>query len=241
MRGETAIGGPARGFPSTRWTLFLSAAADPAARQRALEELATEYWKPLYCFARCRGLGVEESKDAVQGFLAQLVERDFPALDPARGRLRSYLRTGLANYLANLHERDAARKRGGGARPARLDFDLAERHLDGAARGPEAAFEREWALGVMERALGALERELERRAGRGRFTVLRRFFQAGEAPDYASAARECGLSLTAFKVFLHRARARFRELVREQVRETVAGPGDEEQELGDLFRALRGP
>ena len=63
-------------FPATRWSLVLAAkdAAAPGAR-KALAELCETYWYPLYAFVRCQGLDPEDASDMVQGFLADLLER----------------------------------------------------------------------------------------------------------------------------------------------------------------------
>ena len=105
MVEETAIGGPAREFPPTRWTLIASSRESAEARRAAMEELLRAYWKPLYTYARRKGLTIEAAKDAIQDFFARLLERDFlSALDPGKGPLRAYLKTSLANHLINRHE-----------------------------------------------------------------------------------------------------------------------------------------
>src|SRR5262245_20324830 len=105
MRDETAIGGASRDFPSTRWSLILSSRGTGEARRAALGELLEAYWRPLYFFARRKGRSVEAAKDAVQGFLAHLLEKDdfLARLDPAKGRFRGYLKTALDHWLVNLH------------------------------------------------------------------------------------------------------------------------------------------
>ena len=238
-RNETAIGGEAREFPPTRWTLILSSRADPEARGRALQELLEIYWKPLYFFARRKGMQIEAAKDAVQGFCIHLLERDFlERLDPARGRFRAYLKTGFENFLRNLHESRTARKRGGGAKTVAVDFDLAERDLAHAPGEADAAFDREWALGVMERALARLRAEFESGGRRGPFDVALKFFGPAEPPTYAAASKESGMSTVRFKAFLHRARARFRQLVREQVSHTLPDAADADAEIAHLRKAL---
>jgi RNA polymerase sigma-70 factor (ECF subfamily) len=117
---------------------------------------------------------------------------------------------------------------------------MAERELADHAEPPEAVYHREWALGVMERALAALRAEYERGRRKGDFATVARFFGLGEAPSYVEAAEACGLTPAQFKASLHRARARFRELVREQVAATVDDEGDVEREMADLVRALAG-
>ncbi len=80
MVQETEMGGPVREFPATRWTLILSTRDRTEASGNAIRELLVDYWKPLYMFARRKGLPPEGAKDAVQGFFLQLLERDFPPL-----------------------------------------------------------------------------------------------------------------------------------------------------------------
>jgi RNA polymerase sigma-70 factor (ECF subfamily) len=236
---ETVIGGAAREFPATRWTLIASSRAGTDARRAALAELLEIYWKPLYFYARRKGMDIEAAKDAVQGFFARLLERDFlERLDPGRGRFRSYLRAAFDNYSANLHESASARKRGGDVLVVPLDFEVAERDLGAAPDAAEAAYDREWALGVMERALARLRKEFEAGARRGSFDVALRFFRPGEPPSYAEAAAACGMGGVQFKAFLHRTRARFRDLLHEEVAHTVPDPADSGAEIEHLLRAL---
>ena len=237
MVEETAIGGAAREFPRTRWTLIASSRGSPEGRRRALEELLASYWKPLYAYARRKGLPIESAKDAVQGFFAVLLEREFPdGLDPSRGSLRGYLKTALSNFLVNEHESAVAQKRGGGRAVVSLDVDVAERGL-GGSEAPEAAFDREWALSVMERVTARLRGEFESGERKGPFDLVQRFLGFGTPPPYAEAAKAAGLSVVQLKALLHRARTRFRELVREEVTDTAGG--DAEAEIGELLRALR--
>jgi RNA polymerase sigma-70 factor (ECF subfamily) len=241
MRDEPAVAGSGQ-FPTTRWTLIATARDDPQARRAALEELLAIYWKPLYCFARRKGLDVEAAQDAVQGLLARLLERDFLArLDPGRGRFRAYLRTAMSHYLINEHERAAAQKRGGAAPVVALDFDVAEHGLEGAPTAPEQAFEREWALGVMERTLVRLRGEFDAGQRRGPFALVAAFFGTGaEPPSYADAAAAHGMSVPQLKAFLHRARVRYRELLREEVGQTVHDPAEIDDEIRALLQALTG-
>lgn len=240
MAEETAIGGGRRVFPQTRWTLIRRVRSDPSAHREELGQLLGDYWKPLYHLGRRKGLSIEAAKDAVQGFLARLLERDFlTSLDPERGRFRSYLRSAFQNYLANLHAHDAAQKRGGNVPTVALDFDLAEAELDATSSDPEAAFDRTWALGVLERALQRLRAEYENGERRGAFEVVLRYFHPlGSGAPYAETAAEFSMTVPQLKSFLHRARARFRCLVREEVSSTLTDPLAADDEISELMRAL---
>jgi RNA polymerase sigma factor (sigma-70 family) len=226
-------------FPTTRWTLILASQRGGEAERAALEQLFAAYWKPVYFFLRRKGLSAEAAEDGVQGFFLHLLERDFlPRLDPARGRFRSYLLRSLENYLVNQHERDSALKRGGRQRFVPLDVAMAERELAAAPEPALQAYEREWALGLMERALVRLRREYEEGRRKGRVDTVVRFFGLDRSPSYAEAAEECGMTVPQFKASLHRARARFREILREEVAATVDDEGEADREIGDLVRAL---
>jgi RNA polymerase sigma-70 factor (ECF subfamily) len=226
-------------FPTTRWTLVLASQKGGEEGRAALEALLSIYWKPLYFYTRRKGLSVESAEDAVQGLFLQLVERDFPArLDAARGRFRSYLLTAMDHYLINQHERESAQKRGGGVPLLPLDAVPAECELATVPEDPVLAFEREWALGLMERALGRLHQEYEQGGRKGRAEAVLRFFRLDGAPTYAEAAAECGMTVSQWKAALHRARGRFRAILREEVMQTVAEDREAEEEMGDLLRLL---
>jgi len=226
-------------FPTTRWTLILASQKDGAAEKAALEQLFATYWKPIYFFLRRKGLGPQAAEDAVQGFFLHLLERDFLVrLDPARGRLRSYLLRALEHYLVNLHERDVALKRGGAYRFIPLDVVLAERELPAAPAPALQAYEREWALGLMERSLCRLRREYDEGKRKGGGETILGFFGLDRAPTYAEAAAECGMSVPQFKATLHRARERFRDILRDEVAATVEDDAEADREIDDLIRAL---
>jgi RNA polymerase sigma factor (sigma-70 family) len=226
-------------FPTTRWTLILSSRDSPEAQRAALETLFATYWKPVYFYLRRKGLAVEAAEDATQGLFLHLMERDvLLRVDPARGRFRSYLLTSVENYLVNEHERASAVKRGGRVRIVPLDTLVAERELPAAPDDPGRAFDREWATGIMERALARLQAEYASGRRKGPAEVFLSFFRLQEAPSYAEAAAACGLTTVQFKAALHRARARFREILHEEIGPTVAADADTEAEMQTLLQAL---
>jgi len=228
-------------FPTTRWTLILASRESPEAQRAALEALLGVYWKPVYFYVRRKGLSVEAAEDAVQGFFLHVIERNvLPRVDPARGRFRSYLLTSLDHWLVNQYEREAAVKRGGRTKIVPLDTLVGERELPALPDDPAGAFDREWATGVMERALSRLRREYEEGKRKGPADVFLTFFRPVDPPSYAEAAAACGLTTAQFKAALHRARERFRDLVREEVAATVGEDNDVETEMRALYEVLAG-
>jgi DNA-directed RNA polymerase specialized sigma24 family protein len=231
-------------FPTTCWSRVVHAAnpADPAARD-ALEGLCRDYWYPLYAFVRRRGVGHHDAGDLVQGFLADLIERrDLAIADPHRGRFRSFLRAGCAHYLGHERDRVRAAVRGGGRWPITIDLALAEERLGREVKHEQTAerlFERRWALDLLALVLARLEGEAAR-AGRAElFARLRPMLEGDDGGEsYREVGMAVGLSEGAVKVAAHRLRARYRELLREEVARTVADQADIDGELADLIAAV---
>ncbi len=219
------------------------AGRDGADAAQALDELCAKYWPPVYALYRREGLDPEAARDLTQSLFAELLARgDLVRADPARGRFRTFLRTCARNLLANQRDADRAQKRGGGRTPLSIDVAAEERYL---AHEPidrsdaSAIFERRWAHAVIQGALGQLEAD-EAAAGReAQFAALRPSLDGGAlARSYAELALELATTEGALKVAAHRLRARFRNALVAEVRQTLGdreAPGDE---LRELFLAL---
>ncbi|MBI1310281.1 sigma-70 family RNA polymerase sigma factor [bacterium] len=237
---------PAAGrFATTRWSLIVAAGTPGLPEsQAALTELCSAYWSPLYSYVRKRGHSVDDSRDLTQEFFARLLEKTtVAAADPQRGRFRTFLLTSMQNFLANEHDRETALKRGGGTTLFPMDFDSAERGIAiepaDSAPSPEAAFEREWALQILQQALAELKIEYVESGRRELFDALSpALTDASESPRYSSIADARGMSRDAVRMAASRLRKRYRELIRSAIRSTVASDDEVESELADLFRAL---
>lgn len=73
------------------------------------------------------------------------------------------------------------------------------------------AFDREWALAILESAHRQTVEEFERNGSRHRFAVLRRFLPGAlEAMTCEQAAAELSLSVPALTSEVHRLRQRFK-------------------------------
>ena len=147
-------------FLTTRWSVVLAATGDDSTATAALNRLCRENWSPLYAFARRWGCAPHDAEDAVQGFMASLLERQsLRSVGPEQGRFRSFLLAGMRNHLSDVASRADAQKRGGGVQHVPLDGEAVEEsYLAVAAQmqTPERAFDRVWALGILEMAKTAL-------------------------------------------------------------------------------------
>ena len=231
---------------ATRWTLVLAAArmdgAEPA--MRALTELCQTYWPPLYACIRSQGSDPHQAEDLTQAFFARLLEKNYLAdADPGKGKFRSFLHASLKHFLANERDRDRALKRGGGRPLIALDAlsDEARDRMEPADHDtPDKAFDRQWALTVLDLALKRLRAEYTG-TGRERLFEALKPFLTGDAPalSHAEIAAKCGLTEGAVKVAAHRLRRRYREVLREEIAQTVTTPEEVEGEIRELFAAFQ--
>lgn len=239
--------GPRGSFPATQWSMVLRAGEGSETQVRlALESLCRQYWYPLYTFVRRQGRTHHEAEDCTQEFLARLLASDGVArARPERGRFRTFLLASLRNFLVNEWQRVQTAKRGGGASHLTLDFGTAAERFahepEDPGLTPEQAFDRNWAVGMVERVVAELRQEYEK-SGRGvLFAALEPLIWSnpGSAHVAAPAAR-LGLSAHAFSVALHRVRRRLGERLRARVAEIVADESEIDTELRHLSAALSG-
>jgi DNA-directed RNA polymerase specialized sigma24 family protein len=212
---DTAMGGNQHRFPTTRPSLVGAAVDGGAPARAALDEIIAVYWKPAYKHVRIQWRrSNEESKDLVQGFFTVLIAQDLlRKFDPAKGRLRSYLRGCLDHFVRKQDESAMRLKRGGGIELT-FDFDTAERELASTAPSPEDVFLREWEREMFARALEDLRVLC---GGTGKQLQYRLFEQYDLAdsgrPAYADLAAEHGVPVTTVTNHLAWARRELRRLM----------------------------
>src|SRR5271165_5511051 len=187
-------------FPTTCWGRILQA-GDPAAPEAraALEGLCRDYWYPLYAFVRRKGHDPETAQDMVQGVFTSLLERDdLRGLEPERGRFRSFLMACCTHYVAKMHDRERAIKRGGGRSVITIDGLSAESRFGGEPAHEltaERLFDRRWALTLLDHVLAGLDAEM---AGPDRRPLYERLrpglLGQDEASSYRAIALELGLT-----------------------------------------------
>jgi RNA polymerase sigma-70 factor (ECF subfamily) len=110
---------------------------------------------------------------------------------------------------------------------------------------PERIFDRRWALTLLEQTLASLEAESGNEGKQELFAALKPTLTAdgrdATDPSYRELAGRMNTSEGAIKVAAHRLRRRYRELLREQIAETVEREEDVDEEIRDLFAALAAP
>ena len=229
-------------FELTRWSVVVAAGGDDSkvARQ-ALEHLCHTYWYPLYAFVRREGHSAHDAQDLTQEFFARLLQKGWlQDVRREKGRFRAFLLASMRHFLANEWDRAHALKRGGGRSPISLDAPSAEERYALEPADPMTAdrlYERRWALTLLEQVLARLKREFGAAGKETLFEELKPTLTGGRVA-YAEIAARLRAQETAVRVAAHRFRLRYRDLIRAEIAETVAGPGEVDAELARLFAAL---
>ncbi|HEV2454864.1 MAG TPA: sigma-70 family RNA polymerase sigma factor, partial [Verrucomicrobiae bacterium] len=192
-----------------------------------------------------RGFSPHDSQDLTQAFFAHLLERQtFAHADPNRGRFRSFLLGVMNHFLANEWTRAHAQKRGGGAKLLPLQLDTAETRYGAEPADnttPEQNYERRWALALLEVVIRRLADEYKQE-GRGELFAELNPCLVGDrsAQPYAELGVKLGVSEGTVKSAVHRMRQRYRQLLHDEIANTVAEPGEVDEELRHLFNILSG-
>src|SRR4051812_16292578 len=239
-------------FAPTHWSVIVAAGkseTEPESAAKALAELCQAYWMPLYTFIRTRGYSVHDAQDLTQSFFAHLIEHEIYArADREKGKFRSFLLASLKNFLADAYSYAAAVKRGGGYDLLPLDEERVEaaesiyqtHFANGVPNGEDRLFERSWAEALIGAGLERLAAEYQREGKQSLFQQLKIFLTGSTQPlpTYDQLAEKMGLHASTLRSHVTRLRMRYRELLRVQVRQTVASEAEVDGELHELFRVL---
>lgn len=231
-------------FSTTHWSVVLAAGAFGSADSRkALERLCKTYWYPLYTYLRRRGCDTHQAEDYTQAFFTVLLQRHgLQQASPQRGKFRSFLLSSLNHFLADERDRAEAQKRGGGREIVSYDVEDAETRyrLEPAHElTPEKLFEKSWSLTILGNAMARLKAEFAEAGKQQTFECLKPHLPAGRGPSsYQDAAVKLGMTEGAVKVAVHRLRQRYRQLVRNEIAQTVSTPEQVDEEIRDLFASL---
>ena len=240
--GGNAHHGPIA-FTTTHWSVVLEAQGESPAAKEALEKLCRTYWRPIFAFLRRQGFRPDEAEDITQGFFAELLERrSLSAVRKEKGRLRSFLLGGLKYFLASEGRRAMATKRGKGQRLVPLEELRADDRIEIEPADPmtaEMIYERRWALTVLERVLSRLKDEYSVAGNAALFDSLKELLpdEPGSLSQ-AEIATRLGMTENAIRQAFYRFRQRYQAILREEIANTVATPGDIEDELRHLIAVL---
>ena len=231
-------------FATTHWSVVLAAGPrDTPQSAAAREKLCRTYWYPLYAYVRRRGYSLEDAQDLTQEFFGRFLAGDsMHRADQRRGRFRSYLLGALNHFLSDEWDKSHRLKRGGQVCQVPLDA------LSGEARyalepvderSPDWLFERRWALALLDGVWRQLQQEYETAGKERLFAQLSGFLTGGvKEESYRLKADELQMTEGATRVAVHRLRQRYRELLRQEISQTLSDPTQADEELRTLFTSF---
>ena len=235
------IQGGGAAFATTHWSV-VEACADDENSDTALARLCQDYWPPLYTFARRRGNSSADAQDLVQGFFAYLLQsKAYAQTDRRKGKFRSFLLASFKNYMTDAWDKARAAKRGGDYEFVLLDDEVeaAEalyRCVSSSVKSDEEQqYEQTWATALVARALERTKEEFHHGPKARVFHALKPFLTGGVGlPSQDEVATRLGISIDTLRSHLSRLRARYRELLREEVTRTIGIAENVDEELRHL-------
>lgn len=231
-------------FPTTRWTRIAAIqGGDGADRARALDEVMGQYRFPLYCLLRKRGLQHHDAEDVLHEFLSYLLRNSgLERADASVGRLRSFLSAAVVRFMNNWLASETKRKRCLDPLPgAQEDLSRYEEQEIAASDTPESLFEKQWAIGLITAAFNRLASQCQASGQTELFAALSPvLLSGGTLHSHESEKLAASLSLKpgALRTALWRMRTDFRQVLRAEVRETVALEREIDAEIAHLFSVV---
>jgi DNA-directed RNA polymerase specialized sigma24 family protein len=158
--------------------------------------------------------------------------------NPNRGRFRSLLLRSLKNFLIDANLKKRRQKRGGNFQFVSLnvfDLDSADLGFDSA----DMLFDVRWAETVVQQALFRLREECESTGQANLYDAFSPYLdvEKGEL-SYRQLAAELHLPHLSIKRLIHHFRTRFRTILRDEIRKTVAEEKDVNDEIHYLCSVL---
>lgn len=184
----------------------------------------------------------------MQGFFAYLLQsKAYVHTNRRKGKFRSFLLASLKHYIADVWDRQQAVKRGGHYEFVLLDEKIhavetlyaRECRCIGMTSDEEQRYEQSWATALVARALQRIEAKFGNGHKARLFSELKPFLTGGVGlPSQQEVARRLDIPIETLRSHLSRLRARYRELLREEVARTIGAAEDVDEELHHLCRIL---
>ena len=231
-------------FATTNWSVVLAASSSSSSRyEEAISSLCQTYWFPLYAYLRKRGYDPHQAEDYIQSFFVHMLEKHYlRRIEPNRGKFRSFLLIALKRFVADQHDLAQAFKRGGGHKKISIDIGFAEDKyaLEPVSDlSPERIFEKSWALAVLEQTMARLEAEFKNMNKQKLFHSLKVYLGGeGDLVPYRNAAADLDMTEDAVKAAVYRLRRQYRQLLRNEIAQTVTSNKQIDEEINDLFVAV---
>lgn len=236
-------------FPITSQTLIQKIQSDDhGLRELSVARFCTLYYKPIYGFARLRGLSEADAEDRTQDFFVEVIAKNLLSkFDLAHGsKLSSWLMKCFVNMELNHRSAASAVKRGGGWKFVSFDTDFAEHayrsvklaHLSDTSSLDLLLARTFWRLAqrrLEDRHSSTANEELVKEVLP---FVLAERWPEPPVPSQAEMAKKHGTTVVRLKAFFNRTlKAQAERYFTEEA--SASNPGISELEINELWLLLR--
>ena len=217
----------------TQWSIVNQAHDFDRNRQDAVSILIDRYTPAIRRYLLACLRDEDAAEEVFQEFALKLVNGSFKNAEPEKGRFRNMIKTALYRLIVDHHRRKNRKKD--------KQSDQQMEHIAHATDPPsDESFLIQWRQSLLDEVWIRLE-ILEKQCDRPYYLVLRTRVDSPnlttrELRSLVAKQRDDVPELSAFRVFLHRARKRFAAILVELVKESLDEPTDDEveSELIDL-------
>jgi RNA polymerase sigma-70 factor (ECF subfamily) len=210
-----------------------------AQARDALDDLVQRYWYPVYAFVRRSGHAPPQAGMITQKLLRSLVNDDTGSQQIGSRHYRSYLLDRVHDLLEQGQVTASATDTADTAFAAPADLERRYQRDHVAASSPDQAFQRSFALVVLQRTLRRLRDEASRSGRADMCRALEPFLSRDPAnADYERIAIQLRSRKVTLILGLKRLRQRLRELAAQELSDTVIGPADLANEQDALLAIL---
>ena len=239
---------PSDRFQTTAWSLIQAMKNRDASQYLpAMNRFIAGYWKPVFYFLRARGCALHQAEDLTQEFFARCLEGDWiQRADPRRGKFRALLLTVLKGFLSDQGPKRAPRQKKFERQLVSIEGLVgdAERAYEPATNEtPDEIFMKRWAAALVESVLARLREDcerLDRPLWYQVFVAVHYPASHDERPSQQALAGRLGVSREQVRYGLEQATQRFRQHLRQEVRDQVGPKADVGQEIRELMALLGG-
>jgi RNA polymerase sigma-70 factor (ECF subfamily) len=242
---QTGMGGARQRFLTTQWSLIEDIQDGKDQDKALIGYLLQQYWKPVYCYLRCKGYGNEQAKDLTQGFFHEVVlNRDLVGrADQSRGRFRSFLLHALKQYANKQNLKEKAQKQL--LEKKLISFDMEEEPVlpeSVAQTTAEESYHYAWLSSLLEHVLKEVKDTCEEQGMDIHWALFNKrvvwpTFGDRSAPSLTELCESYDIEdVKKASNMIITVKRRFRAALMQHVRNTVLSQGQAPGELEELLQ-----
>lgn len=235
-------------FQTTRWSLISEIKDPDSTRSRdILNSLFQDYWKPVYCYIRNRGIDSEKANDLTQDYFCNILfEKNlFRKAQKSRGKFRSLILTSLKNFLISENRYQTAQKRAFGKEILNVRYlDTIERFKPAKPFEDEDGFNYAWIVSLLDNVSEKVKKQYCSKGKESYWIAFDRRFMNPTlrnipAPSLSEICNELGIEdEVKASNMVTTVKRRFRKALRTHIREYVYSDQDVDEELSELIDFL---